>query len=172
VNRTHYPYPPLEDEILRLVPLINFDAVLPAKPNSGDNRVADLEAEIARKTQRLANLLDFENIDAAKDRIRALDRDIKTLKGRLTEARKAAKVAEHLEEDWLDKLLLTIASLHLATEDDRYVLRSKIAQEPRRIIECVSLNGGREIRLCALANNRGPICCPESKARFHATSMK
>jgi DNA invertase Pin-like site-specific DNA recombinase len=146
-NRTHYPYPPLEDEILRLVPLINFDAILPPKPNSGDNGVADLEAEIARKTQRLANLLDLEDVDAAKDRIRALDQDIKTLKGRLTEASKAAKAAEHLEEDWLDKLLLTIAALHLATEDDRYVLRSKIAQELRRIIECVSLNSEREIRL-------------------------
>jgi DNA invertase Pin-like site-specific DNA recombinase len=146
-NNVHYPYPPLEDEILRLVPLINFDAILPPKPNLGDNAVAELEAEIARKTQRLANLLDLDDINAAKDRIRALDQDIKTLKGRLTEASKAAKVAEHLEEDWLDKLLLTIAALHLATEDDRYVLRSKIAQELRRIIERASLNSEREIRL-------------------------
>jgi hypothetical protein len=36
-------------------------------------------------------------------------------------------VAEHLREDWLDKLLLTIAALHVATEDDRYVLRARIA---------------------------------------------
>jgi DNA invertase Pin-like site-specific DNA recombinase len=152
VNRTHCPYPPLEDEILRLVPLIDFDAILPPKPKAGDNGIADLEAEIARKTHRLNGLLDLDDIDAAKDRIRSLDEEIKTLKGRLVEARKAARAAEHVQEDRLDQLLVTIVALQVATEDDRYVLRSKIAQELRRIIDSARLNSNREIRLVLKAS--------------------
>jgi hypothetical protein len=152
VNRNHYPYPPLEEEILRLVPLINFGAILPSKPNAGNNRIAELESEIARKTQRLSTLLDLEDIEAAKDRIRRLDEELKTLKGRLVEARKAAKAAEHVQEDWLDQLLMTIVALQVATEDDRYVLRSKIAQELRRIIDRVILNSRREVRLVLKAS--------------------
>jgi hypothetical protein len=54
------------------VPLIGFGAILPPKPKAGDNGVADLEAEIARKTYRLNDLLDLEEIEGAKARIRNL----------------------------------------------------------------------------------------------------
>ena len=85
-NRTHYPYRPLEDEILRLVPLINLDAILPRRQtHKEDDLISDLEAELARKTQRLNSLLDLEDIDAAKDRIRKLNLEIQNLKIRLTE---------------------------------------------------------------------------------------
>jgi hypothetical protein len=69
------------------------------------------------------------------------------IKGRLVEGRKAVKAAEHLQEDWLDQLLMTIIALQVAMEDERYLLRSKIAQELRRIIDKVCLNSDREIRL-------------------------
>jgi hypothetical protein len=61
-------------------------------------------------------------------------------------------MAEHIDEDRLDQLVLTIAALNiaalnLAPENDRYLLRARIAQELRRIIETLTLNNRREIVL-------------------------
>jgi DNA invertase Pin-like site-specific DNA recombinase len=146
-NNGHYPYQSLEDQIVRHVPLINFGAILPQRPKAGDNRVADLEAEIARKTKRLNDLYKFDNLESAEPHIRSLDAEIQALNGRLTEARKTAKMAEHSHADRLDQLLELIARLHLASEDDLYLLRARIAQELKRIIDRVVLNRDREIRL-------------------------
>jgi hypothetical protein len=127
--------------------MINFDAILPPKPKAGDNGIADLEGEIARKTQRLNGLLDLEDIDAAKDRIRHLNDEIKDLKAQLVEARKTAKIAEHADDDRLDPLLETIARLRVVKGNDRYLLRAKIAQELRRVLDTVRLNDRREITI-------------------------
>jgi hypothetical protein len=80
-----------------------------------------------------------------KERIRNLDAEIKIVRERLIEARKAVKITEHTHADRLDQLLLTITRLHFADEDERYLLRARIAQELRRIIDRVVLNRDREI---------------------------
>jgi hypothetical protein len=125
--------------------LINFTNILPEKPKTNDDGIANLEAEVARKSQRLDDLYDLEDLTGAKDRIRSLDEEINVLKGRLTEARKAAKMAEHSPADRLDQLLEMIARLHFADENDRYLLRARIAQELKRIIDRIILNYDREI---------------------------
>jgi hypothetical protein len=51
-NGTHYPYQPLEDNILGHVPLIDLANVLPEKPKGANNRIADLKAEIGRRRSR------------------------------------------------------------------------------------------------------------------------
>ena len=56
-------------------------------------------------------------------------------------------MAEHAQADRLDQLLLTIARLHFADEDERYLLRAHIAQELRWIIDRVILKQDREIRV-------------------------
>jgi hypothetical protein len=127
------------------VPLIDFGAILPPKRRTGDNCIADLEAEIAGKTKRKNSLLDMEDIDGVKDRIRNLDGEIKGLKKGLAEARRAYRIAQHTDEDWLDQLLRTLVALQVADNDERYVLRARIAQELRRIIEKVKLNDRREM---------------------------
>src|SRR5262249_40670737 len=55
------------------------------------------------------------------------------------------KLTEHTQADLLDLLLLTITQLHFATDDDRYVLRARIAQELRRGIDRGILHSSREI---------------------------
>jgi DNA invertase Pin-like site-specific DNA recombinase len=146
-NHVHYPYPPLENEVLRLLPLINFSHILPEKPKAGDNDISDLEGEVARKSQRLNSLFKLDDLESAQPHIRALDEEIKSLKLQLTAARNAAKIAEHMQPDRLDQLLETIARLHFADENDLYVLRARIAQELKRIIDRLVLNRDREIRV-------------------------
>jgi hypothetical protein len=143
-NNTHYPYQSLEDNILGYVPMI-FSNILPEKPKVSDDGIADLEAEIERKTKRLNDLFALEDLESAKEHIRNQEPDIKTLKERLIEARKAAKMTEHTQADRLDQLLLTIVRLHLADEDERYLLRARIAQELRRISDRVVLDQDRKI---------------------------
>ena len=128
-----------------MVPLINFDAILPRKLQPNDNRIGLLEAKNAGKVQRLNALLDLEDIDAAKERIRGLDGEIKELKATLIVAQKAVKIAA-TEDDRLDQLILIIAALSLAAQEDRFLLRARIAQI-RRIVDQVRLNNRREIRL-------------------------
>jgi hypothetical protein len=51
----------------------------------------------------------------------------------------------HIQDPWLHKLFLTIAPLSFAPENDRFLLRARIAQELRRIIDRVVLNRDRQI---------------------------
>ena len=145
-NNTHYLYQSLEDNILRHVPLI-FSHVLPEKPKAGDNCVADLEAELERKTKRLNDLFALGDLESAQTHIRSQDAEIQALKGRLVEARRVAKITEHTSPDRLDQLLETIMRPHMAGEDEHYLLRASLAQELRRIIDRVILNPHREIRV-------------------------
>jgi DNA invertase Pin-like site-specific DNA recombinase len=146
-NNVHYPYQSLEDNILRHIPLIDFANVLPEKPKEADNGIGELEAKLSRQTQRLDSLFKFDDLESAQPHIRALDEEIKSLKVQLTEARKTAKMTEHMQPDRLDQLLEMIARLHFADENQLYVLRAGLAQELRRIIDRVVLNQDREIRV-------------------------
>jgi hypothetical protein len=145
-NNIHYPYQSLEDNVLRHVPLI-FSNVLPTKPKAEGNGIADLEAEIERKTARLNDLYKLADLASAEAQIRSADAEIQTLRERLSEVRKAAKMTEHTSPDRLDQLLEMLARLYLADEDERYLLRARIAQELRRIIDRIVLNSDREIRV-------------------------
>jgi hypothetical protein len=129
------------------VPLIDFGTILPPKPKADHNRIANLEAEIDRKTRRLDDFADMDDIPAIKKRIRNLHDEITGLNTRLAEARRDYKIAEHADEDRIDQLMLTITALRFAPDDDRYLLRARIAQELRRIVEAVRLNDRREIVL-------------------------
>ena len=145
-NNTHHPYQSIEDNILRHVPMI-FSNVLPDEPKIGDSGIADLEAEIERKTQRLNDLFTLDDLESAQVHIRDQDAEIRTLKQRLAEVRKATRMAEHTSPDRLDQLLEMLLRLHVADGDGRYLLRARIAQELRRIIDRIILKPNREIRV-------------------------
>jgi hypothetical protein len=128
------------------VPLI-FSNVLPDKPKISSNSVADLEAEIARKTERLNSLYGLEDLESAKEHIRNLDAEIRTLRERLSEVRKTTRMASHVQGDRLDQLLEMLLRLHVADEDGRYLLRVRIAQELRRVVDRIVLKPNREMRV-------------------------
>ena len=143
-NRYHRMYPKLEAELLSAFVLFDFSRLID-HANPQVNRVAGLEAEIAAKTATATRLLkDFQEDTPplVSKQIGALTAEIKGLTAELSEARRNARIAEaRASFDAYTEFGAMVAWMPRMEDDERYLLRTRMAGELRRIIDTATADG-------------------------------
>jgi hypothetical protein len=143
-NRYHRMYPKLEAELLSAFVLFDFSRLIDhANPQA--NRIAGLEAEVAAKTATVDRLLeDFSAVTppAVSKRIAALSLEIEGLTTELAEAKQNSRIAEaRAAYDAYTEFGAMVAWMPRMADDERYMLRTRMAGELRRIIDTATADG-------------------------------
>jgi DNA invertase Pin-like site-specific DNA recombinase len=152
LNRKQFSYPELEAEMIRTLSLLDF-SVLISKPRTNFDRGAELTAEINERLDLQRRLLEAFTSKAPQivlDRIATLEMEIADLRTELRENIEKARIAETLRDrDNYAEFLSLVGRMNTdMTEDERFMLRAKLAQEFRRIIaEMIADETGITVRL-------------------------
>jgi len=137
-NHIHYLHDRLESELLTILPLFDFSRLL-AQPTPNIHRGPALAAQIAEKSEQLTALARRKISGEVEAVIDELTDELAALRAQLTEFTLTARIAEvHASRDQHAEFVRLVASLGTdMSDDDRYLLRSRLAGEFRRIIEVV-----------------------------------
>jgi len=143
-NRYHRTYAKLETELLSAFVLFDFSRLLD-RANPQADRIAALEAEISAKTATVGRLLQDFKADTPPEvskRIGVLSAEVKALTTELAEAKRVARIAEANEtRDAYTEFRAMVAWLPRMADDERYLLRTRIAGELSRLIESATADG-------------------------------
>lgn len=142
-NNTHYLYVQLEEELLTILPLIDFSRLV-SHPNSDAARGEILAAQITEKSERLTALArrkvspEIETVmDELTDELVALRRDLATFN------ENARIIEAQTNRDSYDEFLRLLDRLNdpALSADDLKLIRCRIAAELRRLIEVAVAEG-------------------------------
>jgi hypothetical protein len=137
-NRKQFYYPELEAEMIRTLSLLDFSQFI-STPRTNLDRGPELTAEINERLDQQRRLLEAftsRTPQIVLDRIATLESEIADIRAELRENIERATVAESLRDrDNHAEFLRLISRMNTdMTEDERFMLRAKLAQEFRRII--------------------------------------
>lgn len=143
-NRYHRTYAKLEAELLSAFVLFDFSRLLD-RANPQADRIAALEAELSNKTATVDRLLQDFKADTPPEvskRIGVLSAEVKALTAELAEAIRVARIVEANEtRDAYTEFRAMVAWLPRMPDDARYLLRTRIAGELRRLIKSATADG-------------------------------
>jgi hypothetical protein len=152
LNRKQFYYPELEAEMIRTLSLLDFSRFI-STPRTNFDRRPKLRAEISERLDQQRRLLEAfssKSPDLVLDKIATLEAEIADLRAGLRESVEKAGSAETLgDRDTHAEFLGLIGRMNTEmTEDARFMLRAKLAQEFHRIIaEMVADEAGITVRL-------------------------
>jgi DNA invertase Pin-like site-specific DNA recombinase len=138
-NHKHYLYDRLEQELLTIFPLFDFSRLL-VQPNPDIHHREALAAQISEKSEQLTALARRKISQEVEAVIDGLTDELAALRAQLAEFTLTASIAEiQAGRDHHAEFLTLVAKLDepKMPDDDRYLLRSRLADEFRRIIEVV-----------------------------------
>ena len=169
-NNVHHHYGPLEAEILAALTMFDVAALLD-KPDTSAHRIADIEAEITEKSARLRRLAEFGDVDEVAGVMRGLAEEVNERRKQLLEHKRNAKVAEaEATRDAHAEYVALVEKMKAGAlpDADLYVLRSRIAQYLRRLVESLVTDGkDLVLRLRAEFAPRAP---PRERPRYHVSA--
>jgi hypothetical protein len=142
-NRVKHHYEPLERDLLAVLSLFDVSRLV-AMPDVDAARGAALEAEHAAKSDRLKELAEYGDLATVGGVMRKLDDEVKDLARQIDDHRRNAKAAEaEASRDAHAEFLRLVAKMRRGDmpEDELRLLRSKLAQEIRRIVEAIVGDG-------------------------------
>jgi DNA invertase Pin-like site-specific DNA recombinase len=159
-NHAHFPYEVLEHKVLNLDgPALRVLAPeqMP-RSNSATMRVAELDAQLARKRQARQRFMDEfgeeEDDSMLAGQIRKLGAEIKEIEAALVDARKLAKIDQHADRrGYVERVREMGRLLESADSEERLLARSRLAQEFRRIIESIILRPDRTMEVHLMDNS-------------------
>jgi len=152
LNRKQFYYPELEAEMIRTLSLLDFTRFV-SRPRATLDRKPELRAEINERLAQQRRLLEkfgSDSSDEVLDWIATLRSEIADLRTELRENIEKAGSAETLRDrDNHAEFLGLVGRMNTdMSEDERFMLRAKLAQEFRRIIaEMVADEAGITVRL-------------------------
>jgi DNA invertase Pin-like site-specific DNA recombinase len=164
-NGLHYPYPPLEEWLLHTLGGMIGIGVLTSeeapKPNEALARGAELEAQLARRTDARKRFIEAFRDDTDPvliDEIRNLGNEIKQIEAQLGEARRAAKMDEHADRrDIIERIIEARGQLASEDKKERELARTKLAQHFKRAIGSMRLRGDRHVIVQSVPDTGGKI---------------
>jgi hypothetical protein len=145
-NHTHYLYDRIESELLRVLPLFDLSRLFPQTPDL--HRGPALAAQIAEKSEQLTALARRKISPEIEEVMDDLADELTALRAQHAEYTTNARIAEvQATRDLHAELVKLIAKLGEPEMPDgaRFLLRSRLAGEFRRIIETVEADGERLI---------------------------
>jgi len=151
-NRKQHFYPAVESELIGTLSLLDFSRLI-ATPRPNFDRGAELTAEINERIDQQRRLLESftsKTPEVVLQRVAKLEGEIAELRAELHEHNEKAGIAEALRDcDNHAEFLKLIARMNSDMgEDERFTLRTKLAQEFRRVIrEMVGDQTGITVRL-------------------------
>jgi DNA invertase Pin-like site-specific DNA recombinase len=138
-NRKGHFYPPFEAEMILTLSLLDCSRLL-SPPRANYDREAELAAEIADRVETQRQLLTAftaKTPGAVLERISELEAEIDALRSELRAHNDNRGITEALRDyDRHAEFVSLVEHMHVdMDDDDRFVLRTKLAQEFRRIID-------------------------------------
>jgi hypothetical protein len=158
-NRKGHFYPAVESEFVRALSLFDFSRLISA-PKANYERGAELAAEIADRAEtqrRLLATFTAKMPAAVLERITELETEIEALRSELRAHNDNLRIAEALRNyDHHAEFVGLVERMNTDMgEDERFVLRTKLAQEFRRIIDVMIADPeGITVRLKPVPHHR------------------
>jgi hypothetical protein len=159
LNRKQFYYPELEADLIRTLSLLDFSRFI-STPRTNSDRGPELTTEINERLDQQRRLLEAftsRTPQIVLDRIATLETEIADLRAELRGNFEKAAIAESLRDrDNHAEFLSLIGRMNTEmTEDERFMLRAKLAQEFRRIIaEMIADETGITVRLKPASHQR------------------
>jgi DNA invertase Pin-like site-specific DNA recombinase len=142
-NHKHYLYDPLERELLTILPLFDCSRLL-AQPTPDTHRGPALAAQIAEKSEQLTALARRKITPETEVVMDELTDELAALRAQLAEFTLTARIAEvQASRDQFAEFVEMVGQMRRdeMSDDDRYILRAKLAQGLRRIVAEIVADG-------------------------------